>query len=96
MAEPAFLSTAPPGKSQGHETDHYAAARRQCVRFHWLQYRQYIGTDTIIVTIRGVYGHDRACHELLESLFPPPVSCDATRELSPGGLSKRQQFEGTR
>jgi len=29
-----------------------------------------IGTDTIIVTIRGVRGHDRACHGLLESLYP--------------------------
>jgi hypothetical protein len=29
-----------------------------------------IGTDTSIVTIRGVYGHDRACHGLLESLHP--------------------------
>jgi hypothetical protein len=29
-----------------------------------------IGTDTIIVTIRGVRGHDRACHELLEPLHP--------------------------
>ncbi len=27
-----------------------------------------IGTDTIIVTIRGVCGHDRACHELPEPL----------------------------
>jgi len=26
----------------------------------------------------------------------PPASCDATRELSPGGLSERQRFEGTR
>lgn len=70
MAEPAFLSTAPPGKSQGHETDHYAAAQRQCVRFRWLQYRQYKGTDTIIVIIRSVRGHDRACYGLLEPLYP--------------------------
>jgi len=26
----------------------------------------------------------------------PPISCDAMRELSPGGLSERQRFEGTR
>lgn len=29
-----------------------------------------IGTDTIIVTIRGVRGHDCAYHGLLESLYP--------------------------
>ena len=29
-----------------------------------------MGTDTIIVTIRGVSGHDRACHGLPESLHP--------------------------
>jgi hypothetical protein len=31
---------------------------------------QKIGTDTIIVTIRGVYDHDRACHGLAEPLHP--------------------------
>jgi hypothetical protein len=31
---------------------------------------QKIGTDTIIVTIHGVYGHDRAYHGLPESLHP--------------------------
>jgi hypothetical protein len=29
-----------------------------------------MGTDTLIVTIRGGYGHDCACHGLLESLHP--------------------------
>jgi len=29
-----------------------------------------IGTDTIIVTIRGIYVHDRAGHGLPESLHP--------------------------
>jgi hypothetical protein len=29
-----------------------------------------IGTDTIIGTIRGVRGHDRACHGLLKPLHP--------------------------
>ncbi|MDE2322954.1 MAG: hypothetical protein KGL31_13750 [candidate division NC10 bacterium] len=29
-----------------------------------------IGTGTIIVTIRGVYGHDRACYGLAEPLHP--------------------------
>ena len=33
-------------------------------------YPSKIVTDTIIVTIRGVRGHDRACHGLLESLHP--------------------------
>jgi len=37
---------------------------------HYLGQWQKIGTDTIIVTIRGVRGHDRACHGLLESLHP--------------------------
>jgi len=29
-----------------------------------------IGSDTIIVTIRGVRGHDRACHGLPKPLHP--------------------------
>jgi hypothetical protein len=29
-----------------------------------------IGTDTIIVAIHGVYGHDRTCHGFPEPLHP--------------------------
>jgi len=42
-----------------------------------------MGTDTIIVTIRSVYGHDRACHRLPKPLHP------ATRiRIHPGGVQE--------
>jgi len=54
-----------------------------------------IGTDTIIVTIRSVYGHDRACHGLAEPLHlatqspAPAVRCSypLTSKNSPPTLS---------
>jgi site-specific recombinase XerD len=39
-----------------------------------------IETDTIIVTIRGVRGHDVHATDFPNRCTRPPVSCEATRE----------------
>jgi hypothetical protein len=40
-----------------------------------------IGTDTIIVMIRGVCGHDRACHGLPESLHAATRIMEYNKEM---------------